>query len=45
MDSDLNNGTTGYIVYDLNGDGVVDIFDLVVIDENLNNGVTSISPQ
>jgi hypothetical protein len=44
MDADLTNGTLGYIVYDLNGDVVVDISDLVKIDENLTNGVVVITP-
>jgi hypothetical protein len=44
MDADLTNGTLGYIVYDMNGDGVIDISDLVIIDENLTNGVVVMTP-
>ncbi len=44
MDTDLTNGTVAYVVYDLNGDGVVDLSDLVAIDVNLTNGIVALYP-
>jgi hypothetical protein len=31
-------------VNDLNGDGVVDIFDLIIVDDNLTNGASIVTP-
>jgi hypothetical protein len=44
MNADLTLGSVAYIVYDLNGDGVVDLSDLVIIDENLTNGAVVMTP-
>ncbi|MBK9639429.1 MAG: hypothetical protein IPO63_17100 [Bacteroidetes bacterium] len=44
MDNDIFNFNSGYVVTDLSGDGVVDITDQAIVDNNITNFVGSIHP-
>ena len=39
-----SNTPGGYIIEDLNGDATVNIFDLALVNDNMNFGATTVNP-
>lgn len=44
IDNDLFNFIAGYVVTDLNGDGVVDIVDQSIMNNNIFGFISSVHP-
>jgi hypothetical protein len=44
VDNDASNFVAGYVTTDVNGDGVVDIGDMTIIDNNAADFVIAVTP-